>query len=132
MVRDLAVFILGRSALPLALKLKAALQAEIFGPDDVEGIDHGFGKATVALQSLFGDSRPIIALCASGIVIRAMPAKGMLFRAVDRDLLGQGAPDFQAQRLQGFDRSAHDVAAMEESKRHIEILMLDLENVQPA
>jgi cobalt-precorrin 5A hydrolase/precorrin-3B C17-methyltransferase len=72
MVTDLAVFILGRSALPLALKLKAALHAEIFGPDDVEGIDQGFGKATVALQSLFGDSRPIIALCASGIVIRAL------------------------------------------------------------
>jgi cobalt-precorrin 5A hydrolase/precorrin-3B C17-methyltransferase len=72
MVKDLAVFILGRSALPLALRLKEALQAEIHGPRSLKKADQGYAKATEALQALFGDGRPIIALCASGIVIRAL------------------------------------------------------------
>ncbi|MGE3874005.1 MAG: precorrin-3B C(17)-methyltransferase [Parvibaculaceae bacterium] len=72
MVKAPALFILGRSALPLALKLKDALRAEIHGPHGVPGPDHAYTKATTALQDLFGDGRPIVALCASGIVIRAL------------------------------------------------------------
>jgi cobalt-precorrin 5A hydrolase/precorrin-3B C17-methyltransferase len=66
------VFILGSSALPLAFKLKAALGGEIHGPRCVQGPDHGYEKATAELQSLFRKGHPIIALCASGIVIRAL------------------------------------------------------------
>jgi cobalt-precorrin 5A hydrolase/precorrin-3B C17-methyltransferase len=71
-VKAIAIFILGHSALPLALKLKEAFQAEIHGPHLVTGPDYGYAKATAALQRLFSDGRPIIALCASGIVIRAL------------------------------------------------------------
>lgn len=72
MVKALAIFILGRSALPLALKLKDAFQAEIHGPRHLAGADEGYEKATAALQELFDEGRPIVALCASGIVIRAL------------------------------------------------------------
>jgi cobalt-precorrin 5A hydrolase / precorrin-3B C17-methyltransferase len=65
-------FILGRSALPLALKLKVALGGEIHGPRCVQGPDHGYEKATAELQRLFRDGHSIIALCAAGIVIRAL------------------------------------------------------------
>ncbi|MGE4248673.1 MAG: precorrin-3B C(17)-methyltransferase [Parvibaculaceae bacterium] len=72
MVTAPAIFILGGSALPLAGKLKGALEAEIHAPHCVKGHDQGYEKATTALQGLFRDGRPIIALCASGIVIRAL------------------------------------------------------------
>jgi cobalt-precorrin 5A hydrolase/precorrin-3B C17-methyltransferase len=72
MVKAPAIFILGSSALPLALKLKEALQAEIHGPQCVKGPDQAYEKATAALQGLFRDGQPIIALCASGIVIRSL------------------------------------------------------------
>ena len=72
MVTAPAIFILGSSALPLAQKLKGALQAEIHGPHCVAGCDQGYEKATTALQVLFQEGAAIIALCASGIVIRAL------------------------------------------------------------
>ena len=72
MVRTPVLFILGSSALPLALTLKAALGSEIHGPRCVHGPDHAYEKAAAALQSLFRDGRPIIALCAAGVVIRAL------------------------------------------------------------
>jgi cobalt-precorrin 5A hydrolase / cobalt-factor III methyltransferase / precorrin-3B C17-methyltransferase len=67
-----AIFILGTSALPLARDLTHALQAEIHGPHGTNGADHSYQKATAALQALFSDGRPIVALCASGIVVRAL------------------------------------------------------------
>lgn len=72
MVKSPAIFILGSSALPLARKLKEALQAEIHGPHCVSGPDKTYEKATAALRGLFHDGRPIIALCASGIIIRSL------------------------------------------------------------
>lgn len=72
MVRPPAIFILGASALPLARQLKDALGAEIHGPHCVDGPDRAYAKATTALQDLFRDGRPIVALCAAGIVIRSL------------------------------------------------------------
>ncbi|WP_119391851.1 precorrin-3B C(17)-methyltransferase [Taklimakanibacter lacteus] len=72
MVTTPAIFILGSSALPLTRKLKSVLGGEIHGPRCVNGPDRGYDKATAALQALFQEGRPIIALCAAGIVIRAL------------------------------------------------------------
>jgi cobalt-precorrin 5A hydrolase/precorrin-3B C17-methyltransferase len=72
MVKVPAIFILGSSALPLALKLKDAIQAEVHGPHLVSEADQAYEKATVALQCMFRDGRPIVALCAAAIVIRSL------------------------------------------------------------
>jgi len=72
MVTPPAIFILGSSALPLALKLKAALGGVIHGPKCVAGPDRSYEKATAELQNLFREGQSIIALCAAGIVIRAL------------------------------------------------------------
>lgn len=72
MVRPPAIFILGASALPLARQLKEVLGGDIHGPHCVAGSDRTYAKATTALQALFEDGQAIIALCASGIVIRAL------------------------------------------------------------
>ncbi len=66
-----AIFILGISALPLAQKLRAALNGVIHGPDSVAGHDAGYAKATQRLAELFKGGHPIVGLCASGILIRA-------------------------------------------------------------
>lgn len=67
-----AIFILGVSALPLARQIKSAIGGEIHGPKSVEGGDIVYGEATAHLASLFRDNRPLIGLCASGILIRAL------------------------------------------------------------
>ncbi|QIG51241.1 precorrin-3B C(17)-methyltransferase [Nordella sp. HKS 07] len=72
MVTVPAIFILGASALPLARQIKEALGGEIHCPSCVSGPDRSYEKATSALQSLFRDGRTIVALCASGIVVRAL------------------------------------------------------------
>jgi cobalt-precorrin 5A hydrolase/precorrin-3B C17-methyltransferase len=66
------IFILGISALPMALKIKAELDGEIHTPDCVAGGDVSYTKATAHLAELFQQSRTIIGLCASGILIRAL------------------------------------------------------------
>ena len=69
------IFILGVSALPLARKLKNELDGEIHTPDCVAGGDVTYAKATAHLAVLFRDGRPIIGLCASGILIRAVASE---------------------------------------------------------
>ena len=66
------LFVLGASALPLAQKLKPALEAEIHAPHCVAGGDLAYAKATAHLGSLFEQGRTIIGLCAAGILIRAI------------------------------------------------------------
>ena len=67
-----AIVILGVSALPLARKLKMELGGDIHGPDCVAGSDASYAKATLHLQELFKAGRPIVGICASGILIRAL------------------------------------------------------------
>ncbi|MFT3986639.1 precorrin-3B C(17)-methyltransferase [Aestuariivirga sp.] len=71
MVRPV-IFVLGASALPVAQTLKAAFDGEIHTPDCVAGGDVHYPKATAHLARLFQEQRPIIGLCASGILIRAL------------------------------------------------------------
>ncbi|MFM8747012.1 MAG: precorrin-3B C(17)-methyltransferase [Aestuariivirga sp.] len=66
------LFVLGASALPLAVKLKEPLGAEIHTPACVAGGDHRYAKATQHLGFLFQEGRAIIGLCAAGILIRAL------------------------------------------------------------
>ena len=72
MVAEPAIVILGASALPLARTIKAALGGEIHGPRCVAGPDVAYEKAMAAIATLFAEGRPIIGLCASGILIRAV------------------------------------------------------------
>ncbi|HLI20393.1 MAG TPA: precorrin-3B C(17)-methyltransferase [Stellaceae bacterium] len=72
--RGVAIIVLGASALPLARRLKALLPgAQIHAPDAraLDG-DIRFARATPHLRQLFAASTPIVGLCASGILIRAL------------------------------------------------------------
>lgn len=69
-----AVLFLHAPARPLARKIATALDgASCFAPSAIaEPNETGFDSVVAALRSLFAQRRPIVALCASGIVIRAI------------------------------------------------------------
>ncbi|HUR42809.1 MAG TPA: precorrin-3B C(17)-methyltransferase [Aestuariivirga sp.] len=67
-----AIFVLGVSALPLAEKVKAELGGAIHAPDNLAGHDVGYTRATTHLATLFKNGIPIVGLCASGILVRAI------------------------------------------------------------
>lgn len=64
-----AIVVLGPSALPLARKLKMELGGDIHAPRDG---DVSYERATDHVALLFREGRPVIGLCASGILIRAI------------------------------------------------------------
>ncbi|HEY4199386.1 MAG TPA: precorrin-3B C(17)-methyltransferase [Devosiaceae bacterium] len=68
------IFVLGAESLMTAQRLKAALPgAVIHGlAGRVEGADVAIAEFGPALRDSYGADRPIIALCAAGIVIRAL------------------------------------------------------------
>ena len=75
--KPVGLFVLSASALPRANQIKAALSSEgitvvISGKDDMDGVDRGYSAFAPALRAAFEAGQPIVALCASGIVIRAL------------------------------------------------------------
>ena len=67
-----AIFILGPSALPLAQTIKAKIGGKIHGPAQVEGVDEIYDKAKAAIAYAFQNQQPVIGVCASAILIRAV------------------------------------------------------------
>ncbi|MHC5233705.1 precorrin-3B C(17)-methyltransferase [Brucella sp. LJL56] len=69
-----AILVLGEAAVPAAQRIATALQhAEIRGLQNrVASLDNTFVHFGDAVRSLYEEGRPIIALCAAGIVIRAL------------------------------------------------------------
>lgn len=72
--RGAAIVVLGASGLPLAQRLKALLPgAQIHAPDARVGeADARFASVVPHLRGLFEAGTPIVGLCASGILIRAL------------------------------------------------------------
>jgi cobalt-precorrin 5A hydrolase / precorrin-3B C17-methyltransferase len=67
-----AIFILGPTALELALRIKAHVGGKIVGPANVVGVDDVFTKATTAMALAFQNHQPVIGICAAAILIRAV------------------------------------------------------------
>jgi len=68
-----AILVLGPSALPLARRIRAILpEARIHGPATRAMGDIRFTDATAHIAALFAEGRPIVGLCAAGILIRAV------------------------------------------------------------
>ena len=70
--RQIAIFVLGPSALPTARKIKDAVGGLIHGPEGLEGADVHFEKVTHAMAHAFRFSRAVIGVCAAGILVRAI------------------------------------------------------------
>ncbi|MGH7036169.1 MAG: cobalt-precorrin 5A hydrolase, partial [Stellaceae bacterium] len=71
---SVAIVVLGPSGLGLARRIKALLPGAAIHAPAARRIDADlvFGKATDHLAALFAAGTPIVALCASGIVVRAL------------------------------------------------------------
>ncbi len=71
---DIAIVALGPSAAPIGRQLRSALAgAELHGPRaDPGDWDEGYDRAVPHIARLFAAGRPILGLCASGILIRAI------------------------------------------------------------
>ncbi|WP_279479229.1 precorrin-3B C(17)-methyltransferase [Aureimonas sp. SK2] len=67
-----AILCLGPAALPLARRLADALRGEVHGGERVAGADLAFSGAAEHIRGLFTSGRPIVALMASGALIRIL------------------------------------------------------------
>jgi cobalt-precorrin 5A hydrolase/precorrin-3B C17-methyltransferase len=101
-----AIFVLGPSALPLALDLKRALGGDIHAP---AGGDVAYARATDHLAVLFRHGRPIVALCASGIVIRAL-APELRDKTTEPAVVAVAEDGSSAVPLLGGHHGANDLA----------------------
>jgi len=106
-----ALVVLGTGGLDLAVTLKNALPgAEIHGlKGRVEGADVTFTDAASHIRDLFTEGRPIVGLCAAGILIRALA--GVLSDKKNEPAVVAVAPDGAAAvPLLGGHRGANRLA----------------------
>ena len=107
-----AIVILGSSALRLAENIRAALgEAEIHGLATRGGddTDESFTDAMPHLAALFAEGRPIIGICAAGILIRALG--GVLqTKQVDPPVIAVAKDGSSVVPLLGGHHGANDLA----------------------
>ncbi len=70
--RQVAIFVLGPSALATAHRVKSSVGGLIHGPEGLDGCDQHFEKATHAIARAFRFSHAVVGVCAAGILIRAI------------------------------------------------------------
>ena len=106
-----AVVALGASALPLACRIVELLpQAELHAPV-ARGLaaDVAFGEAVPHLAALFAAGRPIVGLCAAGILIRAV-APLLVDKYAEPPVVAVAEDGSSAVPLLGGHRGANDLA----------------------
>jgi cobalt-precorrin 5A hydrolase/precorrin-3B C17-methyltransferase len=106
-----AIVILGASALGLAEKIRAALgEAEIHGLAARGGeTDASFTEAMPHIAALFGEGRPIIGICAAGILIRALGAT-LESKHIDPPVIAVAKDGSSVVPLLGGHHGANDLA----------------------
>jgi cobalt-precorrin 5A hydrolase / precorrin-3B C17-methyltransferase len=106
-----AIVILGSSSLQLAEKIRAALgEAEIHGlAARGTETDTSFTEALPHITALFGEGRPIIGICAAGILIRAVGA-AMQTKQVDPPVIAVAKDGSSVVPLLGGHHGANDIA----------------------
>ena len=71
-MKDIAIIVLGPSALATARLIKQTVGGKIHGPEEMEGCDLHFEKATHAISKQFRIAGAVIGVCAAGILIRSV------------------------------------------------------------
>jgi cobalt-precorrin 5A hydrolase/precorrin-3B C17-methyltransferase len=106
-----AIVILGASALRLAEKIRTALgDAEIHGLAARGGeTDASFTEAMPHITALFGEGRPIIGICAAGILIRAVGG-ALEGKQVDPPVIAVAKDGSSVVPLLGGHHGANDLA----------------------
>jgi cobalt-precorrin 5A hydrolase/precorrin-3B C17-methyltransferase len=106
-----AIVILGSSSLKLAEKIRAALgEAEIHGLAARGGdTDASFTEAMPHIAALFAEGRPIIGICAAGILIRAV-GSALQTKQVDPPVIAVAKDGSSIVPLLGGHHGANDLA----------------------
>src|SRR5581483_1053244 len=106
-----AIVILGSSALKLAERIRAALgEAEIHGlAARGAETDTSFSETIPHLAALFAEGRPIIGICAAGILIRAFGA-ALQGKQVDPPVIAVAKDGSSFVPLLGGHHGANDLA----------------------
>jgi cobalt-precorrin 5A hydrolase/precorrin-3B C17-methyltransferase len=106
-----AIVILGSSALKLAERVRAALgEAEIHGLATRGGdTDTSFSEAIPHIASLFAEGRPVIGICAAGILIRALGST-LQSKQVDPPVIAVAKDGSSVVPLLGGHHGANDLA----------------------
>ena len=106
-----AIVILGSSALKLAERIRAALgEGEIHGLATRGGdTDASFTEAMPHIAALFGEGRPIIGICAAGILIRAL-GSALQTKQVDPPVIAVAKDGSSIVPLLGGHHGANDLA----------------------
>ena len=108
-IKEISIFIIGPSALSLAQKLKTNLGGLIHGPEGLEGCDVHYEKATHAISTAFMFNHPIIGICASGILIRAV-ANRLKNKSVEPPVVAVAEDGASVVPLLGGHHGANDLA----------------------
>src|SRR5579862_3812337 len=108
---NIAIVVLGRSAMALAERLRAALPgARIHGPRHRAGdCDIFYERAVEHIAALFAAGRPIVGICASGILIRAV-ASLLAAKAAEPPVVALAEDGSVAVPLLGGHRGANALA----------------------
>ncbi len=107
--KEISIFILGPSALSMAKKLKVNLGGSIHGPERLEGCDVHYEKATHAISRAFMLNHPIIGICASGILIRAV-ADRLKNKSIEPPVVAVAEDGSSVVPLLGGHHGANDLA----------------------
>lgn len=105
-----AVIFLTEGAADIARRIADGLDgARLHGPRSLAGADVGFETPTLHLQTLFAQGSPIVGVCASGILIRALaPVLGG--KSTDPPVVSVAADGSAVVPLLGGHRGANDLA----------------------
>lgn len=105
-----AILVLSPSALPLATRIAAATGGETHGlAGRVAGAERSFAKVGPHLAALFAEGRPILALMASGAVIRLL-APHLADKGAEPPVLAIAEDGSAVVPLLGGHRGANDLA----------------------
>ena len=105
-----AIVVLGPSALALARRLKRGLPtAEIHGLAGLKGADVHFSRAATHLRALFKQGRPILGLCAAGILVRTLASR-LRDKTLEPPVVAIAEDGSAAVPLLGGHRGANELA----------------------
>lgn len=105
-----AIVILDPAARPLAARIAAATGGEVHGPAGRVQADHAFTSAAAHLAELFVAGRPIIGICAAGILIRSV-AGCLSDKYADPPIVAVSADGAHIVPLLGGHRGANQLSA---------------------
>ena len=107
--RQIAIFVLGPSALATAQVIQKAVGGQIFGPVGMSGCDQHYEKATHKIAFCFNGAAAVVGICAAGILIRAL-APFLNDKTVEAPVIAVAEDGSSVVPLLGGHHGANDLA----------------------